>query len=82
MSRRNRNREELEEQEPPQDQDPRRFGIRKLSMVLFGLVLVTLLGCGTAVSIHFNDPKWFEYAGGSVCTALILVAFFGWPIDD
>lgn len=65
-----------------QDEDPRKFGIRKLSMLLFGLVMLAVVGCATFVSIHFNDPKWFEYGVGSVFTALVLVALFGWPIED
>lgn len=64
------------------DEDPRKFGIRKLSMLLFGLIAVVIVGCATYISVHFNDPKWFEYGSGGVFTASILVAIFGWPIED
>lgn len=64
------------------EEDPRKFGIRKLSMMLFGSIAIVTIICGAAVGIHFNDPKWFEYAAGTVFGALLLVAFFGWPIED
>ncbi len=55
---------------------------RKLSMMIFGLIALTIIICGTVVSIHFEDPKWFEYGTGSILTALLLIGFFGWPIND
>jgi len=63
-------------------QEPQGIGLRRLSMILFALIIITTLGCSTAVSIVFNDPKWFEYGGSMVFTSLILVAIFGWPIND
>lgn len=67
---------------PRKEDDPRKFGIRKLSMLLFGLVLLAIVGCGSFMAVHFNDPQWFSYSCGSVFTSFILIAIFGWPIDD
>lgn len=55
--------------------------MRKMSMMLFALLMVVIAGCGTVMSVVFHDAKYFEYAVGGIFTSLALIAFFGWPID-
>lgn len=55
--------------------------MRKISMILFAVLMLVVAGCGTVMSAVFHEPKYFEYAIGGIFTALGLIAFFGWPID-
>lgn len=55
-------------------------GMRKLSIILFALLMLVVAGLGTVMSVVFKDPKYFEYAVGGIFTALVLIFWLGWPI--
>ena len=56
--------------------------MRKISMIAVAAILCCAIIGGSIVSVVAGDSKAFNESCGLVMCVLILIALFGWPIEN